>query len=232
MRPLAIALSVFLAGAAQAADVSNPAIGYTITLPQHWGLAQQKTSQDYFRDSTRVRHSQISILRYDIDNATYPTPESWTEAQFIAYKLSVETSAYPFGAVMYYDSSSAAKIGAIWSPEAYSVLYPADGDPTYCEYVRYCAVGKYGYEIYAIGDSTDMTDNLDFYAGIIASLTFSNPAEPIRIAEPALRNPAGAPAHWFDATGRVAFPARRDAVPGNPVFPRIRKAESGRAAGG
>jgi len=191
-----------------AADVSNPVIGYSITLPAHWSLAQSKPLQDYFRDSTRAYHSQISILRYGIDKSTYPTPDSWSQAQFIAYKLSVESSVFPYGAVMYYDSSSAAKIGTVWSPEAYSVLYPADGDPTYCEYIRYAAVGDYGYEIYAIGDSTDMTNNLDFYAGVVSTLKFSTPSEAVSYVPGSRRQPGTPAEHWFDAMGRKRVSAR------------------------
>jgi len=158
-----------------AATVSDSNLGYSITLPANWTQLKLKPDQHYFRDTARTYKGQISILRYAIDKVTYPTPETWSEAQFIAYKLSVEHSAYPFGAVVYYDSSAAAKIGARWAPEAFSVLYPADGDPTYCEYIRYVANGDYGYEIYAIGDSTDMTNQVDFYAGIIATTQLSEP---------------------------------------------------------
>jgi hypothetical protein len=205
----ALVVSAFLAlASAWAADVSNPQIGYTIGLPAHWGLSQAKPAQDYFRDSTRAYHGQISILRYDIDKSTYPTPESWSQAQFIAYKLSVENSVFPYGAIMYYDSSAAAKLGTVWSPEAYSVMYPADGDPTYCEYIRYAAVGDYGYEIYAIGDSTDMTNNLDFYAGVIATLKFSTPAAALTDGRAPRRTPGTPVDHWYDAMGRARPPAR------------------------
>lgn len=169
----ALALWMVSAASVPAATVADSNMGYAITLPASWSQVKAKPEQHYFRDSTRHYHSQISIVRYDIDKGTYPTPESWTQAQFIAYKLSVETSSYPFGAVGFYDSSSAAKLGDVWSPEAFSVLYPADGDPTYCEFVRYCAFGNSGYEIYAIGDSTDMTNNVDFYADVIATLRFT-----------------------------------------------------------
>jgi hypothetical protein len=160
---------------ASAGTVSDSNLGYTITLPANWVQVKAKANQHYFRDSTRQHHSQISILKYAIDKASYPTPENWTQAQFIAYKLSVETSSYPFGAVAYFDSTAATKLGPVWAPEAFSVLYPADGDPTYCEFIRYCAIGEVGYEIYAIGDSADMAANVDYYAGIIASLQFSTP---------------------------------------------------------
>lgn len=169
------AFGAVLACAAWAGTVSDPSLGYSITLPSNWVQLKSKPDQHYFRDSTRQYHSQISILKYAIDPASYPTPESWTQAQFVAYKLSVETSVYPFGAVAFYDSTSTAVLSGHWAPEAFSVLYPADGDPTYGEFIRYCAVGNVGYEIYAIGDSTDMAAHVDFYAGIIASLQLAAP---------------------------------------------------------
>lgn len=221
----ALALSALLAAASAvgAATVSNPAIGYTVSLPAHWGLSQSKPLQDYFRDSTRAMRGQISIVRYSIDKSTYPTPASWSQAQFIAYKLSVENSVFPFGAVMYYDSSAAAKLGAVWSPEAYSVLYPGDGDPTYAEYIRYAAVGEYGYEIYAIGDSTDMSNNLDFYANVIGTLAFTPPLEGNGLSRWARRAPGTAADHWYDAMGRVRPAGRRPEGPRSALVPWNRK---------
>ncbi|MEO6097834.1 MAG: hypothetical protein ABIW76_20130 [Fibrobacteria bacterium] len=195
---LSLTVSVF------SGTVSDPNLGYAITLPSSWVQLKTKPEQHYFRDGAKQYRSQISILKYAIDNASYPTPESWTQAQFIAYKLSVETSSYPFGAIAYFDSTSTEKLGTAWAPEAFSVLYPADGTPTYCEYMRYCAVGSTGYEIYAIGDSTDMTTNVDFYASIISTLQFSTPnvsIAPLIYANPILK---GNEVHFntFDLSGR------------------------------
>lgn len=190
--------------AARAATVSDPGLGYAITLPAGWAQFKTKPAQHYFRDTTGKYRSQISIVKYDIDKGSYPTPENWTQAQFIAYKMSVETSVYPFGAVAYYDSSAAAKIGPLWAPEAYSMLFPGDGDPTYCEFIRYCAKGNVGYEIYAIGDSADMTANVDYLAGIIATMEFSTPvglAHPGKAPGRAGRE-SGFDAETFDLSGR------------------------------
>jgi hypothetical protein len=196
---------MLFAASVSAGTVADSSMGYAITLPASWSQVKAKTQQHYFRDSTRHYRSQISIVRYDIDKETYPTPESWSQAQFIAYKVSVETSVYPFGAIGYYDSSSAATLGGIWSPEAFSVLYPADGDPTYCEFIRYCAIGNSGYEIYAIGDSTDMANNVDFYAGVIGTLRFTPTAS---LAKPrggarSNRGPALIEARQYDPIGRA-----------------------------
>lgn len=181
--------------------MSNPEIGYTVSLPAHWTQIKAKPAQDYFRDSTKTYRSQISIVRYAINKADYPTPQSWSQAQFIAYKLSVETSVFPYGAVTYYDSTPSAKIGPVWAPEAISILYPADGSPTYMEYIRYCAIGDFGYEIYAIGDSADLVKNVDYYAGIIATMKFTAPV--IAIALPATSRGAAIQGQRYDALGRL-----------------------------
>ncbi|MDB5102489.1 MAG: hypothetical protein JWP91_178 [Fibrobacteres bacterium] len=213
-----LALSAFFTSLASpptsATTISDSSLGYAITLPADWIQVKAKPDQHYFRDGSRVHRSQISILKYSIDKATYPTPESWTQAQFIAYKLSVETSAYPYGAVAFYDSASAVKLGSVWAPEAFSVLYPADGDPTYCEFMRYGAVGEAGYEIYAIGDSTDMVSNVDYYAGIIATLQFAPPS-PILI--PAMRRLPGRKEsegfRIYDLAGRLIRKTAASRVP-------------------
>lgn len=197
------ALLFLFLSAASAETVVDAALGYSINLPAGWAQFKSKPAQHYFRDGAKAHPSQISIVRHEINAADYPTPKSWTEAQFVAYKLSVETSVFPFGAISYFDSSANAVLGDLWAPAAFSVLYPGDGDPTYCEYIRYCAIGNAGYEIYAIGDSTDMTKNVDYYAGIIATIRISPTAG---LADPGLwrrRYDGGAsPLAIYDLSGR------------------------------
>lgn len=200
LRLCALASSLCLGGA-----ISDAYLGYTITVPTNWMQVKSKPLQHHFRDSTSQYKSQISIVLHGIDKAAYPTPESWTQAQFIAYKLSVETSVYPFGAVTYFDSSRTTRLSGLWAPEAFSILYPADGTPTYCEFVRYCAMGDFGYEIYAIGDSLDMLNRVDYYADIIATLKLTAPSAGIAIRR-AIRDPRAAATgtflEVFDAAGR------------------------------
>jgi hypothetical protein len=138
----------------------------------------------------------------------------------------VETSTFPFGAVAYYDSTAKAALGPHWAPEAFSLLYPADGDPTYCEFIRYTAIGSTGYEIYAIGDSTDMMKNVDYYADIIATLTFTTPILSL--------NPAGRKQRHnglgrdfqpeFDLLGREVPEPRHRSGTRLPVQWRVREA--------
>lgn len=177
----ALILLVLLAAAARAGIVSDAAFGYSIDLPSGWVQVKTRENQHHFKDASGSSSSRISIVKYPIEKADYPTPGSWTEAQFIAYKLAVETSAFPYGTVAYYDSSSARTLGGEWAPEAFSIMFPGDGQQTYCEFIRYCSRGDFGYEIYALGDSVDMMEKVDFYAGIIGSLTLSNPMAGIRI---------------------------------------------------
>lgn len=225
MKAIAFVFSLFLASAF-AGIVSDPNLGYAITLPAHWTQLKSKPSQHYFRDSTRSYRGQISIVKYDIDDSIYPTPRDWTQAQIIAYKLSVETSSFPFGAVVYFDSTAKAALGPHWAPEAFSVLYPADGDPNYCEFIRYTAVGRTGYEIYAIGDSTDMMKNVDYYAGIIATLTFTTPILSLNPAgRKQWRNGSGIGGQpEFDLLGREVPGPRHRSGTRLPVQWRLREA--------
>ncbi len=156
-----------------AETITDASLGYSIILPTNWVQIKARTNQHYFRDSTKAHKSQLSLVVYSIDKITYPTAESWTQAQFIAYMLAVENSVFPFGSVAFYDSAASVKLHSYWAPEAYSIFYPGNGDATYSEYLRYTANGNYGYEIYAIGDSTDMANNVTYYSDIISTIQFS-----------------------------------------------------------
>lgn len=201
------ALLLVLACRLQAALVSDAQLGYAITLPAGWFQVKTREEQHHFKDPSGQYPSRISILRSAIPKADYPTPHSWTQAQFIGYKIAVETSAFPFGSIAYYDSSASRKLGADWAPEAFSIMFPGDGQRTYCEFIRFCAQGDFGYEIYALGDSADMMNRVDYYAGIIATVVLNAPAG---IANP--RTPlspdggtgtAGLPTLFVDPLGRL-----------------------------
>ncbi len=208
MRSIAAVL-LALAFNLRAGTVSDGYLGYSIDLPANWVQIKTKDLQHHFKDPSGQYPSRISIVRYAIDKADYPTPESWTQAQFLAYLIAVETSAFPFGSVAYYDSSASAKLGSDWAPEAFSILFPGDGQRTYCEYLRYAAHGDFGYEIYALGDSADMVNRVDFYASIISTVALSAPA-PIRYAKP-FRTTARRPeAPWLRAVD-ILGRARRSA---------------------
>lgn len=170
-----IAFAAGLATLAQAGIVTDTYLGYTIDLPGNWVQVKTRDQHHHFKDNSGTYPSRLSIIRHAVEKAEYPTPNTWTQTQFIGYKLAVETSAYPFGMVAYFDSSASRKLGADWAPEAFSILFPGDGQRTYCEFIRYASRGDWGYEVYAIGDSADMMNRVDYYAGILATVTFSEP---------------------------------------------------------
>lgn len=205
--------------------VTDSGIGYSIDLPSNWVQVKTRDIQHHFKDGTGAYPSKVSIVRYAINPADYPTPEDWTQAQFIAYKLAVETSVFPFGSVAYFDSSRTRKLGAYWAPEAFSVMFPGDGQRTYCEFIRFCARGNHGYEIYAIGDSTDMMNRVDYYANIIATITLSEPV--VSLASAPARRPARAPVLpelVRDARGRLLLRSAASRL-STPVFAAPRRSE-------
>jgi hypothetical protein len=212
------ALLLVLALRLQAGTVTDSHLGYSINLPAGWVQVKTREEQHHFKDPSGLYPSRISIVRSALDKTVYPTPESWTQAQFIAYKLTVETSAFPFGTILYHDSTAGRKLGNDWAPEAFSMLFPGDGQRTYCEYIRFAAHGDFGYEIYALGDSADMMNRVDYYAGIIATVVLSAPA-PIRNTLP--RHPSARPAML---PFRAVDPLGRTLVAGVPGSARRRAA--------
>lgn len=224
MKPGLLAL-VLTALEVSAGVVSDAGIGYSIDLPANWVQVKTRDIQHHFKDGTSAYPSKISILKYAIDKADYPTPESWTQAQFIGYKLAVETSVFPFGSVAYFDSSQSRKLGPYWAPEAFSVMFPGDGQRTYCEFIRFCARGGHGYEIYAIGDSTDMMNRVDFYAGIIATVTLSEPVVSLAPAPSRRVAPGSLPILSRDARGRLLFRPEGSLRRATQVFGRPRPSD-------
>ena len=105
----------------------------------------------------------------------YPTGEDWSRASFIAYMLVAEYAWDPWGAILYYDSSDLSKQQDFWAPETYAQYYTLDTAlDAWAEYIRFPASDDYGYDLYAISDTTDLAVNIGFYAAIIQLITLED----------------------------------------------------------
>ncbi|MBN1601325.1 MAG: hypothetical protein JW915_06935 [Chitinispirillaceae bacterium] len=152
--------------------ITNSVIGFSTTLPQNWICTQTSDSTAIVNDTTLEYKSQIVIKKYHRSQIDYPTPNDWTRAHFIAYLLVTDYSFDPFGAVLYYDSSSSCKQGEFWATEAFSEFYSLDTVlGAWSELIRFTAGGEFGYSLYAIGDTSDMKQNIGMYAAVLRSIS-------------------------------------------------------------
>jgi hypothetical protein len=150
---------------------SSTTLGYSIYLPDHWVAMVKSDSQHCFYDTTNVYTSYLALIRYHRNAVDFATATQWTRANFIAYLMSAQYSFDPWGAVLYYDSLPTTKIGALWTPEAYTVFYSLDTTwGSWAEYQRFTASETFGYSLYAAGDTLDMQKNIGLYAAILATV--------------------------------------------------------------
>lgn len=149
--------------------ITDSALGYSIYLPQDsWVRYVADSNHHQFYDSTGVYRSQLSIVRHSYSPTIYPAAQDWTRANFIAYKLVVEYSVDPFGALLYYDTASTVRQDSLWATESYATFFTLDtAIGAWSEYTRFTANKMNGYELYAIGDTADMRKNIGIYAGLI-----------------------------------------------------------------
>jgi hypothetical protein len=92
---------------------------------------------------------------------------SLTRAQFVSYEIT--TNANSLAAIILADTVSIKQNGLYWAAEIYAYNYEIDSTLTsdWAEYIRYVAVGKSGYEIYAIGTIPDLDSNIAYYSAFI-----------------------------------------------------------------
>jgi hypothetical protein len=146
---------------------------YSMYLPDHWVRDAASDSQHFFTDTTFRYPALLSLRRYVIDTTTFASGDEWVSAYFTAYKLSVEYSVDPTGVVLYSNADSTVRQGGQKAAEAYSIYFSLDTSVgAWAEYVRFTACGGYGYELYAISDTGDMSQNIGYYAAIIQSIRF------------------------------------------------------------
>jgi hypothetical protein len=216
--------------------ISDSALGYSIYLPtDSWVRVVKTAAHHQFYDTAFVYKSQISIVRHAYSTSDFPTPESWTRANFIAYKLCVEFSFEPFGAMLYYDTMPTVRQGISWATESYTMFFTIDTTlGAWSEYTRYTARGAYGWEIYAIGDTADMMENIGVYVAILKLVTLpgdtnarivSRDTSPVPISYTA-RSALGRQRIVFDPLGRRrSFISGRDGVPsGVLIQPLLQRA--------
>lgn len=152
--------------------VTSENLYYSAYLPDNWQKVEFNDTVHIFKDTSKNYKSLIGIIRTTLDTMVYDSAEDWSRASFIAYKLFVEYTVDPSGAVFYYDSSkSSIQKDSLWAPELYSEFYSVDTAlDSWAEYVRFAATDKYGYELFVLGDTLDMAINIGFYAAIVRSI--------------------------------------------------------------
>lgn len=206
-----VILSILFLSAFSLADttltVTSPQC--TVYLPDNWIIDSPSDSQIILYDTTGTYASMISLIRHQIPATDFPTTGDWTRAFFVAYKMGVEYNYDPFGAVLYYDSTADSKQDSLWAPELYCQFFSTDTSlPNWAEYTRYTESGDHGYELYALGDTTDMATNVGVYAGIIQMIDL--PESETSIVRPGIPATASRlPAAW--TPDRIVDPLGRRA---------------------
>lgn len=205
------AATVTIAASSVMADkiITDATIGYSIYLPtDNWMRTIKTTDHHQFYDSTYSYKAQLSIVRHAYSTTDYANAKSWTRANFIAYKLCVEYSFNPFGAMLFYDTVTATQ-GTLWATESYATFFTLDtAIGAWSEYTRYTANSTYGYELYALGDTADMRKNIGVYSALLKLVKLPG-STPVFVLPPATGHhgtaalkPKDANAVLFDPLGR------------------------------
>jgi hypothetical protein len=147
---------------------------YRMYLPDNWVREVKNDTQHFFIDTTYFYPAQLSFKCYTMDTVIYKTAAEWTQAYFLAYKLSVQYSVDPSGVVLYSNGDTSVKQGSLQAAEAYSIFFSSDTSlGSWAEYIRFTACGKYGYELYAISDTADMSKNIGVYAAMLQGIVLA-----------------------------------------------------------
>lgn len=167
---------ILMCAAALRADTTlvDSQLDYRIYLPDNWVREVNSDTQHFFIDTTSFYPALLSLRRCTMDTAMYKTAADWTQAYFLAYKLSVQYSVDPVGVVLYSNGDSTVKQGSLQAAEAYSIFFSSDTSVgSWSEYIRFTACGRYGYELYAISDTADMSKNIGVYAALLQGIVLA-----------------------------------------------------------
>ncbi len=169
--------------------VSDSKIGYSVDLPQNWVRDIDTVNQHTFFDTSKTYSSFVVIQMTDFSKDTlYKSPLQWTKSHFLAYLLTIRSTVStlgipmsdPYGSVVFYDSSSSTQSG-LRSMELYAQFNSLiSNSGSWDEYIKYTEVNKKGYEIYVLGDTTEMKKNIDFYIDLVNSIKIDTTPASIR----------------------------------------------------
>jgi hypothetical protein len=151
-----------------AGTFSDNHIGYTVTLPDNWIQDQKSDTMHSFFDSTGKYQALIGIYFTDFSADTlYSTPDEWSRTRLITTELIYRSRLAT--AIVLFDSISTRQNGLYWAPELYAYHYESDTSafPNWADYVRFTAIGKTGYEIYAVSTIPDLDSNIAYYAALL-----------------------------------------------------------------
>jgi hypothetical protein len=166
-------ISIFSCAAALSADTTfvDKQLNFNMYLPANWVCYSQSDSQCLFQDTTYAYPAVLSLSRYAIDSAIYRTADEWTQAHFLGYRFSVQYSVDPAGVILYSNADTTVKQGSLPAAEAYSIFFSSDtAIGSWAEYVRFTAAGWYGYELYAVSDTADMSIHIGYYAALLQGI--------------------------------------------------------------
>ncbi len=170
----AAGLLLSLSGAAGAETFTDHTMGYSVTMPEFWVREIDSDSQHTFLDTSDSYRSFITIISYDFSAETlYNSSSEWIQANFIANAIIAEAD--PFCALLFYDTVTARQNDTLHAADMFIKNYDYDTSlGTWCEFIRYTACGRTGYEIYVVGSEPDMDTNIGFYSQIIGSIVIED----------------------------------------------------------
>ncbi|MBN1575476.1 MAG: hypothetical protein JW913_02935 [Chitinispirillaceae bacterium] len=166
--------------------ITDEQLGYSIFLPDNWVREIASPTHHRFIDTSGTYQSMVVIDRHDFSSETiYMESTEWTRANFIAYELSIEAD--PLCALVFYDTVTVKQNDTFWAAEAYTYYFDIDSTiGEWAEYIRFTAVGRCGFELYAIGPTADLDSNIGYYAAIIDGIILQETNDPV-IQPPTLR---------------------------------------------
>jgi hypothetical protein len=174
-----IAIAFFFSPLQAAETITDEQIGYSIFLPDNWVREIAGPTHHRFFDTSGTYQGMVVIDCHDFSNETiYSESTEWTRANFIAYTFSIDAD--PLCALIFYDTVTVTQSDSFWAAEAYTYYF--DIDPTvgdWAEYIRFTAVGRSGFELYALGPINDLDSNIGYYAAIIDGIKLHETGNPV-----------------------------------------------------
>lgn len=174
-----ISIIFFLNSSTICKEFIDSLFAFRAQLPDQWEIEIIDTNSVYAYNTSISTKTRIYLERIPTDTIAIIKQNELGQIYF----LSNYSFANQCGVVQYFDTGSTVKQGNLKAYEMLAYYRDTMGGKTiwWGEFGRWCSQGKYVFQVIVLGDTLDISENLDTYISMVDSISFWFPEPKTKI---------------------------------------------------
>ena len=144
----------------------DSAFPYRVVCEPGWAETLKNDSVLVLDNTASGKKICFELQRSTIDESYDSEIMEWSRLNFVISK----EMAYTFGRLVFFDTTSAKRLGGYHAFELFSFFSDSSGTVWWAEYDRWTEYDRNGFLVSIIGDTIDMKENLSHYTEMVDSI--------------------------------------------------------------